>query len=265
MQTKPIISALIDQKVARIAVLRPEFVRSFPFVQHMHGQTRMAQITVPQVVRYLHALWICDCKDRLLGVPQEASRYEGAHCLRLLAEWQTGDAAGVVDFLQRKLDAQPFGAITAQWQHAHEHAEGGALAQRLTAGRAALLNRGMHLMLALEAIFALSVTELTRVVVLACQQEHHTPEELTDQLHELESPLFQLVRHPVLARENMVLMNNMSGSLAAQPPVAPVEESMPRGTEPLAAFLFPVYLASTSTRANNLSGHHFLDAADPVA
>ncbi len=72
--------------------LQPEFEASFRFVQDVHGQRRFSAFTVVEAVRYLHALWVCECKDRLLSVYRNIVRYEGQHCLRLLQRWQEAEA-----------------------------------------------------------------------------------------------------------------------------------------------------------------------------
>ena len=73
---------------------------------------------VASTVRYLHALWICECKDRLLSIYKNIERYEGTYCLGLLLRWQEGEMADVVDFLHRKLDMLPFSDLTRQIQDA---------------------------------------------------------------------------------------------------------------------------------------------------
>ncbi len=59
---------LAEQKLAAFERLQPEFEASFRFVQEVHGQRRFATFPVAEMVHYLHALWICECKDRLLSV-----------------------------------------------------------------------------------------------------------------------------------------------------------------------------------------------------
>src|SRR5262249_24518733 len=109
---------IVIEKLAAFERLLPEFEASFPFVQDMHGQRRLQQLAVAQVVRYLHALWVCECKDRLLSVARTIWRYEGGRALELLVAWQQGEVAEVVAFLQAKLDLLPFAAITREWQAA---------------------------------------------------------------------------------------------------------------------------------------------------
>jgi hypothetical protein len=67
--------------------LQPACEASFRFVQEVHGQRRFSVFPVAETVRYLHALWVCECKDRFLSVYRNIVRYEGHHCLRLLQRW----------------------------------------------------------------------------------------------------------------------------------------------------------------------------------
>jgi hypothetical protein len=67
----------VKQKLDAFERLQPEFAASFRFVQEVHGQRRFAAFPVAETVHYLHALWICDCKDRLLSVFKSSLRYEG--------------------------------------------------------------------------------------------------------------------------------------------------------------------------------------------
>ena len=75
---------LAEQKLAAFEQLQPEFEASFRFVQEVHGQRRFVAFPVAETVHYLHALWICERKDRLLSVYKNIVRYEGQHCLDLL-------------------------------------------------------------------------------------------------------------------------------------------------------------------------------------
>jgi hypothetical protein len=90
----------VKQKLDAFERLQPEFAASFPFVQEVHGQRRFAAFPVAETVHYLHALWICDCKDRLLSVFKSSLRYEGRYCLDLLRYWQKGETAAVVAFIE---------------------------------------------------------------------------------------------------------------------------------------------------------------------
>ena len=62
------IQTLVKQKLEAFERLQPEFEASFRFIQEVHGQKRCAAFPVTETVHYLHALWICECKDRLLSV-----------------------------------------------------------------------------------------------------------------------------------------------------------------------------------------------------
>jgi len=97
------LQVLVEQKLDAFERLRPEFEESFVFVQQVHGQRRFTSFPVDSTVRYLHSLWICECKDRLLSIYKNIERYEGAYCLGLLRRWQEGETADIVDFLHRKL------------------------------------------------------------------------------------------------------------------------------------------------------------------
>src|SRR2546425_5154475 len=163
------VEKLAKQKIEAFERLQPEFEASFHFVQDVHGQRRFSAFPVTETVHYLHALWICECKDRLLGIYKNIERYEGRYCLELLQRWQEGETADVVAFLHHKLDGLPFAELTRQIEEAKAAPltdEG--LTRRLMHGRLVLLNRGMNLMQALDAIFALSEDDLREEVQVAC-------------------------------------------------------------------------------------------------
>ena len=197
---------LIDEKLQAFERIETEFRASFRFVQQMHGERRFDTIPVARTVGYLHALWVCECKDRLLGIPKTIQRYEGRLCLELLLAWQEGDTAAVAAFLHRKLDTMPFAELTRQIETARQ-AGSAALVQRLQHGRLVLLNRLFNLGHALDAIFALAPDELAEQVQQACAEFHHTPDEIARQLAELDTPLYAYMPHPALARRNMLVMN----------------------------------------------------------
>ena len=94
---------LAKQKLTAFEQLQPEFEANFHFIQDVHGQLRFAIFPVTETVHYLHALWVCELKERLLSVRMNIGRYEGRQCLSLLQQWQEGETAAVVAFLQRKL------------------------------------------------------------------------------------------------------------------------------------------------------------------
>jgi hypothetical protein len=198
---------LVAEKLAAFDRLAADFEASFQFVQEVHGHRRLETFPVPAIVRYFHALWVCDCKDRLLSVPRTIERYEGARALTLLGAWQRGEAAEVIDFLAAKLDMLPFSQITSQLQEALDQQRDPARVQRLEHGRVILLNRGFNLHHALEAIFALSPSALLQAVRSACAHHAHTPEQIERQLADLRTPLYSMLAHPALAQRNMVVMN----------------------------------------------------------
>src|SRR5690348_7888345 len=95
---------LIAEKLAEFDRIRADVHKSFTFVQEVHGQQCFGSFPVTSTVRYLHALWVCECKDLLLSVPQSRSRYEGRRALELLCNWQAGETTNVVAFLEEKLN-----------------------------------------------------------------------------------------------------------------------------------------------------------------
>ncbi|MGZ3625751.1 MAG: hypothetical protein ACXVB7_21930, partial [Ktedonobacteraceae bacterium] len=159
-----------------------------------------------ETVHYLHALWIRECKDRLLSVTRSSARYEGRYCLDLMRYWQEGETTAVVAFLQRKLDGLPFADLTRQIQEAttlrlaHEG---------LVHGRFVLFNRGMNLMQALDAIFSLQEDDLMREMQGACAHFGHHPSQIEQQLAQVEDPLSSYIPHQLLAQRNMQVMNKL--------------------------------------------------------
>src|SRR5262249_11238355 len=153
----------------------------FYFVQDMHGQKRLHEVTLAEVVRYLHALWVCECKDLLLSVPHSIHRYEGHRALQLLAAWQNGATADVVAFLQARLDLLPYADITRQWQDAVQDGNE-QRASTLHHGRLILLSRDINLTAALDAIFTPQLADLLRQVRAASERLGHTPEQINQQL-----------------------------------------------------------------------------------
>ncbi len=262
--TTPMTPELIKQKLEAFERIQDEFEASFRFVQYVHGQQRFASFPVADTVRYLHSLWVCECKDRLLSIYKNIRRYDGRYCLELLRGWQEGDTAEVVDFLNRKLDVMPFGGLTRQIQEArHEHKNDG-LTRRLEHGRLILLNRGMNLMQALDAIFALPEDELLMEVQVACAQYGHHPDQIGRQLAELETPLYAYVPHQVLAQRNMIVMNQMGISVVTKP----VDQPGQRTWRVLAPTMSPGsfaelavegYIALTLPNHNNVRKLRFVD------
>ena len=238
MEANATIQQLIRQKLAAFEQLEPTFVECFRFTQDVHGQKRFPTFSVADSVRYLHALWVCECKDRLLGIYKNIQRYEGRRCLELLLQWQEGTSADVVEFLQQKLDMLPFGDITRQLHEAQQAGGDLGLARRLMHGRLTLLNRGMNLMHALDAIFALPEEQITQEVQLACVQFGHTPDQIRQQLAELETPLYSYVAHQTLAQRNMVVMNKMGVDVMNKPTDEPGQRSwrVLAPTEPMSPY-----------------------------
>ena len=230
---------LAKQKLEAFERLQSEFEVSFRFVQEVHGQQRFAAFPVAETVHYLHALWICECKDRLLSVYKNIARYEGRSCLDLLRRWQEGETAAVVAFLQHKLDGLPFADLTRQIEEATtvRHADDG-LVRRLAHGRLVLLNRAMHLLHAVDAIFALPEDTLMRQVQVACAYYGHHPSQIEQQLAEMEDPLFSYVPHQLLAQRNMLVMNTVGVHGMALPTDLPGGRSwnVVRPTDPLCPF-----------------------------
>ena len=267
MTTKPQqqnIPPLVQLKIDAFEHLQPEFEASFQFVQDVHGQRRFPSFPVSDSVRYLHALWICECKGRLLSVPKTVKEYEGKHCLELLRLWQQGDTASVVNFLQHKLDMLPLGQITQQYSEAYHLQRDDGLAQRLAHGRRILLNRGFNLMQALDAIFMLSEDALSGEVSAACERYGHLPEQIERQLEEMNSALYSYVPNQVLAQRNMMVMNALGINVTFRPSDLPGLRSwrvLPP-TEPLSPYAEHVvegYQELISPFHNNIKGDRFVD------
>ena len=233
------VEELAKQKLEAFKRLQPEFESSFHFVQEMHGQRRFTAFPVMETVHYLHALWICECKDRLLSVYKNIERYEGRYCLELLRRWQEGEIADVIAFLHRKLDGLPFAELTRQIQEAMTapQADNG-LVSRLMHGRLTLLSRSMNLMKALDAIFALSKVDLIQEVQVACAHYGHNPAQIEQQLAEMEVPLYSYMPHRLLAQLNMLVMNKSGVNVMVLPTDRPGERSSKVATpeEPLQPF-----------------------------
>jgi hypothetical protein len=264
MATNLATQELVKQKLAAFEQLQPAFEQCFQFVQQVHGQQRFPTFPVASSVRYLHALWICECKDRLLSIYKNIERYEGTSCLQLLWNWQEGEAADVVDFLQRKLDMMPFADLTRQIHAAKSHHKGDGLADRLTDGRNVLLNRGINLMRAFDAIFALPEEQLIDEVRAACAQYDHRPEQIERQLAELHTDLYAYVPSQLLARRNIEVMNKTGVHVMSKPADQPgnrswrvLEPSVPPG--PFAEYLIEGYVELTAPEHNNPGDVRFVD------
>ena len=268
MATNLAVQELVKQKVAAFEQLQPTFEQCFPFVQQVHGQQRFPAFPVASTVRYLHSLWICECKDRLLSIYKNIERYEGTYCLQLLLNWQEGNTADVVDFLQRKLDMMPFAELTRQIHDAESRHIGDGLAQRLIDGRNVLLNRGINLMRALDAIFAIPEEQLVGEVRAACAQYDHRPEQIELQLAELRTDLYAYMPSQLLAQRNIELMNKMGVHIMSKPSAQPgnrswrvLEPSIPPG--PFAEHVIDGYVELTAPEHNNPAGYvRFVDLTE---
>ena len=266
MAATPAMQNLINQKLEAFDQLQPEFEASFHFVQEMHGQRRFSSFPVADSVRYLHALWACECKDRLLSIYKNITRYEGHLCLELLRGWQEGEIADVVAFLQRKLDGLPFADLTRQVHEARYRHKDDGLARRLVHGRLVLLNRGMNLVQALDAIFRLPEDKVLHEVQVASAQYGHHPSQIERQLAEMESPLYSYVPHQMLAQRNMAVMNKLGVNVMTRPTDLPGERSwrVLEPTEPMGPFAEHViegYLELTSPLHNNIRANRFVRAS----
>ncbi len=265
MVTASRIPHLIELKLAVFERLQPEFEACFQFVQEVHGQKRFATFPVTDTVRYLHALWVCERKTYLLSVAKTVKVYEGERCLELLRDWQLeDDTAQVVEFLNRKLAMLPLADITRQIHQARQaHAHDGLL-QRLQHGRIILLNRGLNLLHALDAIFAVPEEELAEVVREACQKCGHLPEQITQQRQEIASPLYAFAPHQVLAQRNMLVMNKLGVNATLKPADLPGQRSwrVAEPAEPLQPFAEHIvrgYQELVSPTHNNILGERFVD------
>ena len=258
------IPSIVQEKLETFELLRPEFEQCFHFVQDVHGQRRLATFSVTDVVYYLHARWVCECKSLLLSVSRTIKEDEGRLCLQLLNDWQQGDTTSVVDYLHNRLDMLPVAQITRQIHDAqHLHQDDG-LAQRLVHGRQVMLNRGFNLMLALDALFALPEQELFHAVDAACAQFGHRPEQIAQQFKQIDEPLYAYVPHQVLAQGNMVVMNKLGLHVEAQWADQPghrswrvQEPTVPSG--PYAQQIIDNYQELTTPLHNNLKGDRFID------
>jgi len=256
---------LIEEKLASFTQLQPEFEQCFQFVQEVHGQKRFTHVTIREIVAYLHALWICECKDCLLSVHRTMGRYEGLTCLKLLQDWQTGETSEVIAFLQRKLDGLPFAMLTSQIQEISQTSpvqEG--LLERLTHGREILLNRLMNMGEALSAIFTLSAEDLLHQVRAACASAGHEPQQITQQIAEMQRPLYAFVPHQRLAQRNILVMNKVgtNGIAASQDHPGKRTEKVLAAHEnssALAEHLVSGYREMLSPWSNNLLLHTFVD------
>ena len=256
--------ALIQQKLAAFDQIHTAFTASFRFVQALHGQQRFDRLSVGDAVRYLKGRWLIECKDRLLSVSRTMRLREGQRCLELLTAWQQGDTASVVDYLQLRLDTEPFALITQQIHDAAKDANGSGLVERLTHGRLVLLNRGMNLMHLLEAIFMQPEAELLQEVRTLCANEGLTPANIATYLAEFSSPLYAHLPHPALAQRNMLVMNDLGINVLERPEDLPGLRSwrVNAATEMAGAFaetFIADYHELSAPWHNNVQGVRFAD------
>lgn len=255
---------LIKQKLTAFDELEPKFVECFRFVQDVQGQQRFPNFPVSDSVRYLHSLWICERKDRLLSIYKNIQRYDGEYCLELLLRWQQGNLADVVEFLQQKLDTLPFANLTRQLQEAQRADGDFGLARRLLHGRQTLLNRGMNLIRALDALFALPDSDVVKEVQIACERYGHTPEQIAKQMAEVESSVYAYMPHQLLAQRNMTVMNRLGVAVMNKPTDEPGQRSwrVLEPTEPMSPYAEHVilgYQELVTPTHNNPKDDRFVD------
>lgn len=219
------IPALIGEKLAAFEHIQPEFEECFRFVQDVQGQDRFPAFPVAETVHFMHALWLCECKDRLLSVYRNIERYEGHYCLELMRRWQQGDTADVVAFIQRKMDMPPLAALTRQYEMAQQSGGDLGLAGRLAHGRLVQVHRSMNFLQALNAIFALQQDELVQQVRAACAHYGHQPAQIEQQLAKFDAPIYSYAPHQALAQLNMTVMNALGVQVLNYPSDQPGQRS----------------------------------------
>src|SRR5260221_2136688 len=202
------IPPVVREKLAAFDQLEPVFRASFHYVEQMHGEARFPTLPTAAIVRYLHALFICHCKDALLSVSTTTSRYDHCRALDLLLSWQAGQTLPIVEFLEAKLDMQLFLPLARQLDAA-ETSGNMESARRLRHGLQILLNRAHNLYAALDTIFGLPRAGLLDEVRGACAEFGHTPDELRKESEWLATPLYSYLPHAELARSNMLVMNSL--------------------------------------------------------
>lgn len=255
---------LVREKLVAFEQIQPEFEACFRFVQDVQGQRRFPLFPVRDIVRFLHALWLCGCKDRLLSIYRNIERYEGRYCLELMRGWQNGDSADVVAFIQRKLDMPPLDQLTEQYELAQRNGGDFGLARRLAHGRVVQIVRGMNFLHALDAIFALSPDELQQQVQAACAEFGHQPAQIEQQLAELDRRIYDFVPHQMLAQLNMTVMNALGVQVMSYPSDQPgqrswrvLEPTVPPG--PYAQHIIVGYLERITPWYNNPRNKNFVD------
>lgn len=261
------IPELVQRKLDAFEGIQAEYEQCFHFMQDIHGQKRFSALSIGQAVYYLHALWLCECKDRLLSVYKNIRRYEGERCLELLQTWQEGRSADVVAFLFSKLDMHSFADFTAQIEEARQQRDDESLVCVLEHGRLVLLNRGINLMHMLETLSVHSEDDLRDEVCWACEQYGHTPAQIKEQLAEMVTPLYIYRPHALLAQRNMTTMNRLGADISApsEEPSCGRSWSLGPADEPQAPFAEQVisgYLPMLAPAYNNRRGVRFVDRAE---
>jgi hypothetical protein len=231
------IPPLVREKLAAFDQLDPAFRESFLYVQRMHGEARFPSVPVAEIVRYLHALFVCHCKDGLLSVPTTTTRYDRRRALDLLEGWQKGETLPVVEFLETKLDMMSFLPVARELEVAEASGLEDA-ARRLRHGLGIQLNRAHNLHMALDAIFGVPREALLDEVRGACAEFGHTSDELRTQREWLETPLYSYEPHAELARRNMLVMNELGVQVTSELVDRPGARTsrVLRGTGPLPAY-----------------------------
>jgi hypothetical protein len=270
MAVSSAIPAIIKQKLEAFDRLQSEFEICFQFIMDLQGQKRFESFSIADIVRYLHALWICECKDRLLSIYKMSIyknivRHEGRTCLELLLRWQEeGDSSDVVAFLQHKLDMLPLATITRQIHEARFRHRDDGLAQRLIYGRGILLNRGINMLTACDAIVSLPEETLLQEVRDACGLYGHLPTQIANQLTEFDLPLFSYIPHQALAQRNITAMNKLTIGGIQIPADLPGNRSwrVVSPVEPLSPFAEHIvagYQELTAPVHNNIKDVRFVD------
>ena len=121
-----------------------------------------------------------------------------------------------------------------------------------------------NLMRAVHAIFALSDDDLREEVRAACAQYGHRPDQIEQQLAEVEDPLSSYAPHQLLAQRNMLVMNTLGVSVMTLPTDLPGERSWKvvaptEAPRPFAEHVIAGYLELVSPSHNNLKRYRFID------
>jgi hypothetical protein len=265
---------LIQKKLAAFERIQGEFEQNFLFIGNVHGRQCFPATTVADIVHYLHARWIDECKTSLLSVAKTVKEYDGRYCLVLLKQWQQeGDMAAVIEFLYRKLETRTVVDVAREVQLVSRTPGQEAILRGMLNGRRLMINRGFNLLHFIDTLFGLAPADLAEEVHKACQQYHHLPTQIERQLAEMETPLYSYVPHQLLAQRNMLVMNRLLVDTAEQPGNLPDEHTEYVGNTqhaevgderegleaPLAEGLIEGYRDMTSTDVNNVKQERFID------